>query len=491
MKRIQFANAAFIVALVCVAGAFATAQTFTSYNLDGDVVTPLVQGFDGNLYGTSATWHNQPTGVVFKMTPTGTMRILHTFCEQANCPDGSDPEAGLFLAPNGNFYGTTVTGGANNNAVCNDNNAGCGTIFEITPGGKFTTLYNFCSLANCADGALPKGALVQGNNGNLYGTTLYGGICASCGTVFTFTRGGQLTTLYNFCSQANCADGEQPDGLLLVKGVLYGTTQFGGLNNTGLGLTAGTIFQITPNGTLTTIHQFCSVANCGDGAEPFGGLIWGSDGELYGTTLVGGANQSGTVFTSTLVGAGFTTLYEFCQAGGGCSDGSGPNGVIQASDGNLYGTTGEGGTTSGDGTIFELSSTGLTTLHSFCTLEDGDRCTDGAFPQASLVQDTSGAFYGTTSLSGNPGAIFSISTGLGPLVVPNPSFGKVGESIAILGTDLTGATSVTFNGVAATTFTVESATLIKATVPSGATTGTVEVTTPSGTLTSTLQFQVQ
>jgi uncharacterized repeat protein (TIGR03803 family) len=183
-----------------------------------------------------------------------------------------------------------------------------------------------------------------------------------------------------------------------------------------------------------------------------------------------------------------TTLYTFCSQSG-CADGDNPEGVlVQATDGNLYGTTAYGGA-GGSGTLFEITPAGeLTTLYSFCS-QSG--CTDGSFPWVGLVQGTNGDFYGTTTAGGakNQGTVFSFSVGLGPFVETLPTFGNVGSAVNILGTNLSGAGSVTFNGTPVT-FTVEEASLIKATVPPDATTGTIQVVTPSGTLSSSVPFRV-
>ena len=183
-----------------------------------------------------------------------------------------------------------------------------------------------------------------------------------------------------------------------------------------------------------------------------------------------------------------TTLYTFCSLSN-CADGTGPYApLIQASDGNFYGTTGYGGA-NGGGTIFEITQAGtLTTLYSFCAQSN---CADGRAPVAALVQNTNGTFYGTSYLGGtsNDGTVFSLAAGLAPFVETQPGRGKVGQNVEILGTNLTGSTSVTFNGTPAA-FTVESGSYIKTTVPAGATTGKVEVVTPSGTLSSNVPFRV-
>ena len=262
-----------------------------------------------------------------------------------------------------------------------------GTVFKITPSGTLTTLYNFCSQAGCADGiSLPLlgAGLVQGSDGNFYGTTQEGGSnhgCTnpSCGTVFKITAAGALTTLYSFCAQSNCADGSYPNGLMQgTDGNFYGTTEESGANNNG------TVFKITPSGTLTTLYTFCSEggAGCTDGAVPSSALVQGSDGNFYGTTWAGGTSGVGTVFEITSTGT-LTTLHNF-----DVTDGDYPSGaLVQGSDGNFYGTTAR------SGTVFKMTPTGaLTTL-----------ATVGGFPYAGLIQGTDGNFYGVTAAGGENG----------------------------------------------------------------------------------------
>ena len=261
----------------------------------------------------------------------------------------------------------------------------------------------------------------------------------------------------------------------------------------------GTVFKITSAGKLTTIYNFCNLQNCSDGTTPYGALAQGRDGNFYGTTYSGGDNSScpgncGTVFKITS-GGKLTTLYSFCPQTG-CSDGFGPwAGLSLGSDGNFYGTTGYGGNTAngatyGSGTIFKVTPAGaLTVLHSFDN-------TNGSGPFAQLFQATNGTFYGTTVWGGDLscsapngcGTVFNLSVGLSPFVETNPTSGKVGTKVTILGNNLESATSVTFNGTAAT-FKATS-TNITTTVPTGATTGTVEVTTGKRTLKSNAPFRV-
>ena len=237
--------------------------------------------------------------------------------------------------------------------------------------------------------------------------------------------------------------------------------------------------------TFKTLHRFDGT----DGANPQAGLVQATGGNLYGTTYGGGANNAGTVFKITPSGT-LTTLYSFCSQSG-CTDGGSPYAaLVQATDGNFYGTT--------PSTIFKISPSGtLTTLYTFCS-QSG--CTDGYDSRTALVQDTDGNFYGTTAnggsnsatcmISNGCGTVFSLSVGLGPFVKTQPDWGGAGRFVEILGTNLNGATSVSFNGTPAV-FRVVLNSLIKTTVPAGATTGTVEVVTPGGTLSSNVPFRVR
>lgn len=461
--------------LLCAATVIASpAQTFsTLFFFNGkDGSSPewmtLIQGTDGNFYGTTTQGGVQNNGAVFKMTPEGQLTRVYSFCAQTNCVDGRAPFLGLVQATDGAFYGTTFSGGTSPSCP-----GGCGTVFKITAGGKLTTLHSFSSI----DGARPRSALVQATNGILYGTASTGGAYNS-GTVFQITTGGNLTTLYSFCAQTNCPDGLYPIAGLVqgTDGNFYGTT--GGSDNLG-----GTVFKITPAGTLTTLYTFCAIldSTCTTAAYPDAGVVQGTDGNFYGTTYYGGPNEFGTVFKITPKGT-LTFLHTFVQ-----TDGQYPiAGLVQGTDGNFYGTTEVGGLTF-SGTVFKITPAGsLTTLHSlYC---ESLLCPDGANPYGGLLQSTNGVFYGTTAQF--DGSVFSISVGLGPFVTPRPASGKAGTIVKILGTELTGTTSVTFNGTAAA-FTVISPTEIKTTVPAGATTGKLRVTTPAGTLKSNVAFQVR
>jgi uncharacterized repeat protein (TIGR03803 family) len=488
----------------------AATVTFTTlHSFDGTdgagPMAPLVQASNGKLYGTTSSGGASSLGsygTIFEITTSGTFATAHSFCVESGCPDGSSPHDGLVQAANGNLYGTTASGGVN----C------CGTIFKITPSGTLTTIESFA--AEDGDGPDPTAGLVQAPSGLLYGTA--GGGINGAGQVFEMSPSGALTTLYSFCGAfydgcpkaANAADntfnGFAPAAGLLraTNGDLYGTTTEGGTTETPSG-DYGTVFTITPQGGLTSLYSFCSKSNdttsCLDGYDPLAALVQATGGDIYGTTQSGGANGAGTIFRITPSGT-LKTIYSFCSQPG-CTDGEmggnyGPA-LIQATDGNLYGTTpyggatGSGTSTNGYGTVFKITLAGeLTTLYTFC-IESG--CEDGGQPFGGLVQDTNGKLYGTTQIGGTnspgDGTVFSLSVGLGPFVKTVPTAGLVGATVEILGTDLTGATSVTFDGTAAT-FTVVRPSQITATVPSGASPGEVQVATPRGTLFSNVSFQV-
>ncbi len=239
----------------------------------------LVQGHDGNFYGTFPRIYND--GMVFKITPSGTLTTLHTF----DGTDGDNPQAGLILATDGNFYGTTYSGGTS--SYCG---GGCGTVFKMTPSGSLTSLHSFSG----TDGFNIAAGLVEGSDGNFYGTGSAGGAGQNGGVVFKITPGGTFTILYSFCSQSGCADGYSPRAGLVqaTDGNFYGTTFQGGANG------QGTVFAITPSGSLTTLYSFCPKSGCADGTNPIGGVIQASDGNFYGTTSADGAGgyNSGTVF---------------------------------------------------------------------------------------------------------------------------------------------------------------------------------------------------
>jgi uncharacterized repeat protein (TIGR03803 family) len=489
-----------ILVLFAATAIAAPAQTFTTLvSFDGtngthpDSMT-LMQGVDGNLYGTTSaggTRESHMGGTVFKITPVGTLTTLFSFaCGSRQCIHGGAPTDGLILGIDGLLYGTTSTGGSSIFIEGTCDFWGCGSIFRIAPSGDYlSTLYSFDS----TDGDAPNN-LVLAPDGDLYGTTITGGANFG-GTFFKRSANGTVTTLYDF------ANANQPHGVIqATDGNFYGTTYEGGVNCKTQG-GCGTAFRITPNGKLTTLYSFCSQPNCADGSYPDATLIQASDGNLYGTVGNGGNNGCfnlgcGTVFKITSTGV-FSTLYAFC-AQPDCADGGAPVGLVQATDGYFYGATAYGGDLTcnpptGCGVLFQLTLGG--TINALYNFES--TAGSGTDAGGSMFQATNGILYGASYVGGNSacdppygcGTIYSLDMGLGPFVsfVRNPA--RVDQAFGILGRGFTGTTSVSLNG-APTTFTVKSDTLITARVPAGATTGYVTVATASGTLTSNVQFHV-
>jgi uncharacterized repeat protein (TIGR03803 family) len=352
----------------------------------------LLQGSDGNFYGTTLYGGTNGTGTVYRISPDGSETILHTF--DAYADDGGNPAAGLVLGSDGNFYGTVSYGGTN----LYDNQ---GTVFLISPNGSEATVCSFGS--SPYDGINPNAGLVLGSDGNFYGTTYQGGT-NSKGTVFRVSLNGNRTTLYSFGSYPH--DGVTPSYAALVQGSdsnFYGTTLSGGTSN------AGTIFRISPSGSYTNLYSFGGYPT--DGGTPEAGLVQGSDGDFYGTTASGGlaANNDGTIFRISPSGS-YTILYSF--VGYLNYDGVTPwAGLVQGSDGNFYGTTLSGGT-SDQGTVFRISPSGsYTNLYSFVGYP-----TDGGYPATGngLVQGSDDSFYGTTSDGGTngTGAVFKLTVPL-------------------------------------------------------------------------------
>jgi uncharacterized repeat protein (TIGR03803 family) len=470
------------------------AQTYTVLasfdSKNGTTFNPgvLAQSFDGNLYGTSAEGGTNKMGTVFKITPQGVLTKLHDFCSEANCADGGFPRGGLLLGRDGNLYGTTSESGADHD--------GGGTIFKITPDGTLTTLYSFCQ-TDCSDGAGPSAPLIQTPNGNFYGTTQFAGGSAGFGTIFQLSPAGVLKTLYVFCGANSCTAGFSPNsGLVWAPdlNLFFGLTPAGEPENA-----PGSIFKITTSGKLTVLDNFCYGAGC-VGKLPFAGLVRGIDGNFYGATNSGPDRDGSSIFKMT-PGGTLTVMETLCDKNP-CPDGGGIDAtLVSASDGNLYGTTTAGGNSvtgrcpSGCGTIFKFTLQGTyTALFRFCGGQT-NRCPEGYFPSNQLLQATDGSFYGMTNDGGTfggangRGVIYKFDAGLPPFVKPLPTTGKAGVNVVILGNNLTGTTAVDFNGTTAT-FKVVSNTEITAKVPAGATTGSVTVTTSSGTLTSNVAFVV-
>ncbi|MGP8235918.1 MAG: choice-of-anchor tandem repeat GloVer-containing protein [Limisphaerales bacterium] len=371
LKAISSSGAVLTVPSVTAPGVtFSTLYSFTGA-ADGGRPNGLMQETNGNLYGTTLIGGLNASGTVFQMTPAGVLRTLFRFDNVGN--DGFHPSSALVQGADGHLYGTTEHGGA----------YGEGIIFKITTNGTLSTVATFTN----GDGAVPDQAMTVGTDGNFYGTTSEGGANGD-GEVFRLTPNGTLSVLASFDS----FDGLNPNKLAQgIDGSFYGTTFDGGTNS------AGSIFKVATNGALTSLFEF-SVTN--GGFLPSAGLTQIPNGTFYGTTYEGGTFGYGTVFTLSPSGA-VTSAYSFT----GGNDGGHPAGdLLQASDGNLYGTTVDGGANN-DGTVFRIAPGGSpATLASF----DGY---NGANPEAPLVQANDGSFYGTTQDGGasDSGVIFRVS----------------------------------------------------------------------------------
>jgi uncharacterized repeat protein (TIGR03803 family) len=303
--------------------------------------------------------------------------------------DGQYPSASLIQGLDGMLYGTTVYGGS-----------GDGTVFQIAPDGNgFTVLHSF--IGGTTDGALPFAGLIQGPDDTLYGTTYSGGSPPG-GTVFQMATDGSGFTLLHSFNQFR--EGARPLAGLIQgpDGTLYGTTTYTYRN--GFPAPLGMIFRLAADGSgFTVLHSFTGDST--DGRYPLAGLIQGPDGTLYGTTSEGGTANLGTVFQMALDGSGFMLLHSFT---GAPTDGQYPSAsLIQRPDGALYGTTYRGGS-NGSGTVFRLApdGSGFTLLHSFSS-----EATDGRDPYASLIQGPDGTLYGTTKYGGSAdrGTVFRLA----------------------------------------------------------------------------------
>ncbi|HXC98072.1 MAG TPA: choice-of-anchor tandem repeat GloVer-containing protein [Verrucomicrobiae bacterium] len=353
------------------------------HNEGTDSEADLVKGSDGNFYGTTSAGGTNNAGTVFRISSTGAFSSLYSF---TGGNDGASPYAGLVQGSDGDFYGTTFGGGSND----------FGTLFKINTNGTLTNLYSF---TGAADGADPEADLLEGSDGNFYGTTYSGGTNGH-GTVFKISAAGAFTSLFSFTGGS---DGAGPAaGLTQASdGSFYGTTSRGGDSN------AGTVFKISASGVFNRLHSF---TGGNDGANPFAGLVQGSDGNFYGTTVAGGTNGYGIVFKISARGA-FASLHSFTHGIDGAYSYAG---LIRGNEGNFYGTTYSGGTND-YGTVFKITATGaFTSLYSFT---GGN---DGGYPFAALVQGSNGNFYGTTFGGGRvPGTVFR-------LTVNDPPVSRIG-----------------------------------------------------------------
>jgi len=408
--------------------------------------TMIAQSRGGAMLTTSVDSPFEELGKVFRIWPGGSLQVLHQFDGQ----DGGDPYGGLTLATDGKFYGTTATSGK----------FGFGTIFKVSKDGSLTTLHNFTS---GPDGGGPRPAPIQSVEGDFYGTTQYG-------SVYKITKYGGFTLLHTLTS----SDGESPQGPL-IQGTdyyFYGTALWGGQYGDG------TIFRVSRSGDFKVLVNFDAT----NGSDPYAGLIQANDGNFYGVTETGGSADNGVLFRLTPDGT-LTVLHNFTRG----NDGGNPvGGLVQASDGNLYGTTAAGGGDNDDGVLFRATLAGdVRPFHIFVPAT-------GTGALSALFQHTNGKLYGIATRDGEfgNGVFFSLDAGLPPFVSYLPTYGRPGALVQILGQGFTASSQVSFNGTLAASPDVVSPTYLRVVVPSGATSGPITVTTATGTLSSNKVFMV-
>jgi uncharacterized repeat protein (TIGR03803 family) len=417
---------------------------------------PMAQGQDGNLYGTGQSRGANGTGGVFKITPAGVETLVASFPGTwVNCG-----YSGLALAMDGNFYGTCQLSGANN----------AGFIYRVTPAGVLTDIYDFLNTET--EACCPLGALVLGANGDLYGTTGEYGSSSSPQVGFRISTAGVYKTLYTF------ADGNSLPSVLTAggDGNFYGTEA----DADGYGNVGG-VFKIAAGGTFKLLYGFDNSLNV---SGPSSGVVRDSNGKLYGTTAFPSGTGNGALYDVTTAGK-LTDIYNFPAT---LNFDESANNMMQASNGNLYGASYNGGTGASGG-LYELTSANVFSSYSFAT--DSNM---GGGPRAPLMQATSGIIYGSNS-SGNAvdgGALFELNIGAAPfisLVTPVYS-GEEASTVGILGQGFSSKSVVEFGGTKATTTKLTGTTYILATVPTGALTGDITVTTGSTKLSTIASYKI-
>jgi uncharacterized repeat protein (TIGR03803 family) len=443
---------------------FVILHSFSLSNATGDGYPSgaLVETSPGVFAGTTAN------GMVYTVDSTGNFTVL----QKLSGKNGREPAGSLLGASDGNLYGVTQWGGA----------SGAGTLFRISTSGVLTVVHSFQATL----GVSSASPVIEADDGNIYGTayTTAGSGFPLRGIVYRSSLSGGITVLHTF--DPSKGEGSVLTGLIEANdGNFYGATADGGTAR------LGSVYRMNKQGTLTQLYSFTGTFY--DGAAPFG-LLQGTDGNLYGvTSAVSLSRNSGTssaIFKMTLTGT-FSLDYLFVNNISGTT----ASPVIQATDGDFYGGMTDNCSTSGTqtctGAIFQYNQSVFIPVIAY-SFSGGP---DGSYPSSSLVQGSDGKLYGTTAFGGshNAGVAFSVDLGL-PKPLPDisrlqPTTGGVGASILIVGKNLLGATSVAFNGSTAT-FQVIGGNYLKATVPTGATTGPITVVTPNGTGTSVVSFVV-
>ncbi len=468
----------------------AQAQTYTPlyefgvgdlYETNSFPLGQLALGRDGNFYGTVQN-PNGHSGI-YMITPDGVGTVLWW----DTSPSYTQCLTGLTLGSDGLFYGTCQQWGGNGYV-----SGGSGVVFKYDPSqgqNGFSVLYSWpeCN----TDGSLYPNGLTLGTDGDFYGTTVGNSFCPDkYGSVFQVTPTGTFTTLHSFLGNGT-GDGNAPMGPLAlgVDGNFYGTTQEGGSS----AYNSGTVFQITPKGKIKYIYNFIDA----NGYEPAAGVTQGADGKWYGTTSSGGTYSAGTLFQLTTAGK-IDFLHNFDYA---VDDVSGPvNPLTLGTDGSLYGPANCYPWGCGAESLYKITTKSVFTVLYNAFTDPNGACPDGSVTGCDLSSPMAlhpnGNFYGTTLQGGvyegvdvGHGVFYSFSNGLKPYIILQYPRGMISTSIGIFGVGFTGASAVSFHGVAAD-FTVVSDTYLTATIPAGATTGTVTVTEPSQTLASAVKFTV-
>lgn len=440
----------------------------------------LTLAMDGNFYGTTSVGGPGGWGTLFKITPSGKMKVLYSFSNDSN---GSSPTSPPIQGVDGNLYGTTSAsfGGSQ----------GFGTIYKITPTGEFSTLYQFSGV----DGQWPWASMLLASDGNFYGTCYTGGT-SGFGTVYKITPAGKLTTIYNF-------DGTH--GIWPAAGLVeaddktfYGTTLDGGANNSGV------IFKISPAGKLTAIHDFDPTTSIGYRS----GLVQATDGNFYGVVPDGGLFGYGFIYKVTRDGE-FSVVYTF----DGITGARPTTSFLQHTNGLLYGDTSYGGTY--DWGVFDQLEIGA---GPFVNLLPGaghigknigvlgqnlTATTNVSFGGVSatftVVSDTyleaivpDGAQTGSVTVTAPTGTLSSKTPfRVTPKILSfNPTSGAVGTPVVITGTGFMQTLRVGFGGTPATSFSIDSDSQVTAVVPSGAQTGKIAIATQGGHDTGAMTFTV-
>jgi uncharacterized repeat protein (TIGR03803 family) len=459
--RRQIRHGAFAAVLLGLAFAVtgaAQAQTYTDlHDFNAGTGDPtffnsgrLAQGRDGNFYAQSGNGGTSSLGTIFKVTPSGTVAIIHSLVST----DGysSNTGGGTTLGANGDFYANGFSGGS----------SGYGTVFKVTPTGTLTVLHNF---TDTGDGYNPANAQVTDTNGNLYGTTDSNPV-----TIYQITPAGTFSTITTLTTAEGIEGGQLSIG---SDGNVYGGMNLGGANG------YGTAFKTTPAGVVTVLHNFDPT----DGDYAAGGMVQAANGKFYGAAMLGGVSNAGVIYSLTSSGT-----YAMLHSVNGTTDGYEPYGqVLLASDGNFYGVTNGGGSV-GCGTIFKVTPAGAySVVYNFDS-------THGCSPEEQVIQGTNGLLYGLVNGGGayGNGAFYSLSVpGLRKFAGLVTTTAAQGANIGILGQGFNNTSVVSFDGVNATAITLSGGTFILATVPAGALTGTVTVTTGANVLTSTQSFKVK